>query len=116
MSKDLVFVGLNISPVMIAAFKNAGFAERTYEGQEGVFLAKDFLSNEVEMIAESLPDDLDPPLDFVVEVCPDGNIQFSTKDSDLEAFAFFDAFDPQSQPKQWRKLAQDAGVSFPSYD
>lgn len=115
MSKDLVFVGLNISPVMIAAFKNAGFAERTYEDQEGVFLAKDFLSNEVEMIAESLPDDLDPPIDFVVEICPDGDIQFSEKDSELAVFSFINAFDPQSQPEKWRKLAQDAGVSFPSY-
>ncbi len=88
---------------VISAFKNAGFAETTYEGQDGVFLSKDFSVDDIDCVYDILGNFLDN--DSVrVELISNGDLQICVNKS-----IDFERFTPDNP--YWKILANSAGVA-----
>lgn len=88
---------------VISAFKNAGFAETTYEGQDGVFLSKDFHVNDINCIDDILGNDLSSDM-VRVELIQDGVLQICVHDSMTH-----EKLEPDESC--WKTLAKAAGVA-----
>lgn len=105
------------APVLIPeqvrkAFTDAWFKEKTYDGQEGVFLARtlkvgdiaDFLDSSCPSWGESA-EELD---DVIVEICPDGSLQYCLDCLD----ELFGRFHLPADAQNWASLARACGVQI----
>lgn len=90
---------------LVTAFKNSGFTEKTYEGQDGIFLLKEiptalFIPEDKREMVGTLPEKM------IVELCPDGRLQYLI-DFDL---GLFENFSLRDEKEKWLGLAACAGL------
>lgn len=102
----------NLSEEIIERFLNAGFLFKSYEGQSGRFLSKNFDLGQLNWVAKRVSKDSCLELDyedrFVVEICPDGSIQYCSTDC-CNGELVYDNIS-RDRVEDWTALCRDVGV------
>lgn len=103
------FTAPGMTSELLSAFRDAGFAEMFYPGQEGVFLTKPSVCGAHPQIRKILVDDVEvfDDSECVFEILPDGNFQLYVPDCD-----HIEHVDHKDQREAWNKLARKAGVKL----
>ncbi|WP_415912237.1 hypothetical protein [Neptuniibacter sp. QD37_11] len=96
---------------VIQAFADAGFEEKQYPGHQGVYLAKQVQCGDLPYLEENNIIDMDyvrPEDDCLVELTPEGHLQFNV----LNETSDYENYDPVVESQSWTELALSSGVSL----
>jgi len=109
MAMNKNFICKNISDEFLESFRKVGFIEKTYEGQDGVFLAKRILCCDMPVLGKKIIDGNYVTINSfcIVELCPDGCIQVCLVGEEID---YHETYDLSSDRDAWLALAIDAGV------
>lgn len=93
---------------LVQAMLSSGFAEKTYEGQEGVFISKTLKVRNMPIFSKQIVDNDSFFKDsvFIVELCPDNQVQICSGLKEPSDYCeVYDAFSEEGLA-----LLKDAGL------
>lgn len=109
MAMNKSFSCKTISDEFLGRFRKAGFTDKYYEGQDGVFLAKRILCSAMPELGKKIIDGNYVTINSfcIVELCPDGCIQVCLVGEEID---YHETYNPSTEGDAWLALAIDAGV------